>query len=81
MDSLELRESLRIGDSVQYRCAISSARADDVRPWWDGPYVGIVVGVGRYTTEVRSDGWGGVQTLYRVFFRDILSVNGDPSSV
>lgn len=78
MNSTDLQASLRIGDTITYRCAISSACADDVRPAWNGPYVGIVVGVGRYSVEVRSDGWGGVQTLYRPFYCDILSVNGTP---
>ncbi len=76
MSSTDLQATLRIGDEVTYRCAISSARADDVQPAWEGPYTAIVVGVGRYTTEVRSDGWAGQETLYRVFFRDILQVNG-----
>jgi len=80
VNSTDLKASLRIGDQVQYRCANPLDAGDFIQNAWSGPYDGIVVGVNAYTCEVRSDGWWGAGVLYRPFFRDILSVNGQAQS-
>lgn len=76
MSSTDLKATLLIGDEVLY---LTATPADDnlpVQASWNGPYQGIVVGIGDYSVEVRKDGWGGSQPLYRVLYGHILQVNG-----
>ena len=76
LNSTELKATLLIGDHLIYQCATPDDDNLPIQASWDGPYQGIVVGVNEYTAEVRKDGWGGSQPLYRVLYGHILQVNG-----